>query len=135
MVGSRESTYTFHFSEYMSTTFHSNLLSNKYTNRYCEFIHICGLRKIWIFRNPCYSQYIYTCIYHGDIYSLNPYFHGLILSIKIGRPRPTMNTGIRINISITTCFRILLINLNVYIIYMCIIIMCNIELINKICLY
>jgi len=28
-----------------------------------------------------------------------------------------------------------LINLNVYIIYMCIIIMCNIELINKICLY
>ena len=43
--------------------------------------------------------------------------------------------GIRINISITTCFRILLINLNVYIIYMCIIIMCNIELINKICLY
>ena len=39
--------------------------------------------------------------------------------------------GIRINISITTCFRILLINLNVYIIYMCIIIMCNIELINK----
>ena len=44
-------------------------------------------------------------------------------------------TGIRINISITTCFRILLIILNVYIIYMCIIIMCNIELINKICLY
>jgi hypothetical protein len=42
--------------------------------------------------------------------------------------------GIRINISITTCFRILLINLNVYIIYMCFIIMCNIELINKICL-
>ena len=42
---------------------------------------------------------------------------------------------IRINISITTCFRILLINLNVYIIYMCIIIMCNIELINQICLY
>ena len=36
---------------------------------------------------------------------------------------------------LTTFFRILLINLNVYIIYMCIIIMCNIELINKICLY
>jgi hypothetical protein len=46
-----------------------------------------------------------------------------------------ITTGIRINISITNCFRILLINLNVYIIYMCVIIMCNIELINKICLY
>ena len=47
------------------------------------------------------------------------------------------NTGIRINISLTTCFQILLMNLNVYvyIIYMCIIIMCNVELINKICLY
>ena len=42
----------------------------------------------------------------------------------------TMFKEIRINISITTCFRILLINLNVYIIYMCIIIMCNIELIK-----
>jgi hypothetical protein len=38
------------------------------------------------------------------------------------------------NISITACFLILLINLDVYIIYMCIIIMCNIELINIICL-
>ena len=37
-------------------------------------------------------------------------------------------------VSIVYCTT-LLINLNVYIIYMCIIIMCNIELINKICLY
>ena len=49
--------------------------------------------------------------------------------------RGSHKPGIRINISLTTCFRILLINLNVHIICMCIIIMCNIELINKICLY
>ena len=60
--------------------------------------------------------------------------HICLETIRIDRSFSKI-TGIRIIISITTCFRIILINLNVYIIYMCIIIMCNIELINKICLY
>ena len=59
-----------------------------------------------------------------------PYKYRLKLNLE-----HQITTGIRINISLTTCFRILLFNLNVYIMYMCIIIMCNIELINKICLY
>jgi hypothetical protein len=59
----------------------------------------------------------------------------ILLKVALSTKNQSINHSVdvkrnTVHFSITTCFRILLINLNVYIIYMCIIIMCNIELIK-----